>query len=150
MKGCFYQTWGIIRPAPAEPFFGSFFTSSIQQKGRYRWPTPPIDGDQGDWVGRDGLIPAARVPRTDRRKTSSPATTTQIVLRSGGQPVQVQAVPVTDDATLARVSVASRQKYRTSPYLPPHLAPGDRADNAPRGTDVHAISSENIGDGPRR
>lgn len=44
----------------------------------------PIDGDQGDWVGLDGLIPAARVPRTDQRKTSSPATTTQIVLRSGG------------------------------------------------------------------
>ena len=30
-------------------------------------------------------------------------------------------MPVTDDATLARVSEAYRQQYRTSPYLPPFL-----------------------------
>lgn len=36
-----------------------------------------------------------------------------------GQRIPVQAVPVTDDATMARVSEAYRQKYRTSPYLPP-------------------------------
>lgn len=38
-----------------------------------------------------------------------------------GQQVQVQAMLVTDDVTLARVSDAYRQQYRTSPYLPPLL-----------------------------
>lgn len=38
-----------------------------------------------------------------------------------GQRIPVRAVPVSDDATLTRVSDAYRQKYRTSPYLPPLL-----------------------------
>lgn len=45
---------------------------------------------------------------------ANPAATVHI----DGQRIPVRAVPVTDDATIARVSDAYRQKYRNNPSLP--------------------------------